>query len=111
MEKVSEERLAKNEAFFRELNERIREAVGRQDSDGHIYEFICECADPSCLERIAMTVPEYEHIRAEPARFVLAPGHDEQAIETVVESESDHVVVEKLGRAREVAEALDPRAA
>src|SRR5437763_4804328 len=111
MDMVAQERLARNEAFFRELNERIREAAGRHGADGHIYEFICECADPSCLERIQLTISEYERVRAAPVRFVLAPGHDKQVIEAVVETRADHVVIEKLGRAREVAKALDPRAA
>ena len=42
---VPEERLARNEAFFRDVNERIREAADRQGSDGHVFEFICECGD------------------------------------------------------------------
>ena len=111
MGSVAEERLARNEAFFRALNERIREAVGEQGDDGHIYEFICECSEPGCVERLELTVAEYERIRAEPTRFVLAPGHDMRRIEAVVETQPDHVVVEKVGRAGEVAEALDPRAA
>jgi len=42
---------------------------------------------------------------------VLSPGHAIAAIEAVVETEPDHVVVEKIGAAGAVAEALDPRAA
>jgi hypothetical protein len=42
---------------------------------------------------------------------VLADGHNDGTIEKVVAASADHVVVEKLGVAGEIAEALDPRAA
>lgn len=111
IERLPEERLAANEAFFRELNERIREAVGSQGRDGHLYEFICECADTQCAERIAMPVTEYERIRADPTRFLLAPGHDDQNVEVVLDSRPDRVVVQKIGRAAEVVRALARRTA
>jgi hypothetical protein len=111
MESTNQERLAKNEAFFRSVNEHIRAAAGAQGLDGHSYEFLCECADSTCVERVALTVAEYERVRADGTRFVLASGHDIAQIETVVLERADHVVVEKLGAAAGVAEALDPRAA
>jgi hypothetical protein len=107
MESESQERLARNEAFFRQVNERINEMS--EPADGH--EFLCECADPGCTERITLTAADYEWVRAKPTRFVLARGHVASEIEHVVERESDHVVVEKLGVAARVATKLDPRAA
>lgn len=108
---LRDERLARNEAFFREVNERIRGVADRHGSDEHVYEFVCECADPACLERVRLSLAEYEEVRADAKRFVLAKGHDEVAVEVVVASASDHVVVEKVGVAGRVARALDPRAA
>ena len=104
-----EERLARNEAFFRTINERIRDVAVGQGGDGHVYEFICECSDASCVERISLTVAAYERVRRDGARFILAPGHDVAAIESVIAATSDHIVVEKVGVAAEVAQALDPR--
>ena len=110
-----QERLARNEAFFREVNERIhRVADGfteRSDDGEHAYEYLCECSRTSCSERITLTLAEYEHVRAEGTRFVLVPGHELAAIEEVVERESEHVLVEKDGVAGEVAADLDPRSA
>ena len=111
MDVTREERLAKNEAFFRGVNERIRDAVGTQGADGHVYEFICECSNPGCVERVSMTTAEYERVRSEGNRFVLATGHDIDAIEDVITENADHVVVEKVGRAGAVAQSLDPRPA
>jgi hypothetical protein len=110
MESESQERLARNEAFFRQVNERINDvADGFQGEDG--YDFFCECADPQCTARITLTAADYEWVRAKPTRFVLARGHTAPEIEQVVEREGDHVVVEKLGVAARIATQLDPRGA
>jgi hypothetical protein len=106
----SQERLARNEAFFRQVNERINDVADRFQGD-HDYEFFCECADAECTERITLTSADYEWVRAKPTRFVLARGHISPEIEYVVEREGDHVVVEKLGVAGRIATRLDPRAA
>lgn len=106
-----EKRLAQNEAFFRSVNERIRDLADAHGPDQHRYEFLCECGDTACVERVALSLGEYEAVRADATRFVLAEGHDDATIEKVVESAQDHVVVEKVGVAGEVAQALDPRTA
>src|SRR5712691_10330984 len=101
------QRLARNESFFRQVNERIREITG---NDGPVeQEFLCECADPGCTERITLTVQEYEEIRSRSTRFVLVPGHTAPEIEHVVEREGDHLVIEKVGLAGNIAAELDQR--
>ena len=110
MESGSVERLAKNESFFRQVNERIKEVADGLEG-ARTYEFLCECSDPGCTERIELTREEYESVRAKPARFVLARGHTVKEVEHVVEREDEHVVVEKRGVAGQVAAKLDPRAA
>jgi len=110
VESEFQERLARNEAFFRQVNERINDVADRFQGD-HAYEFFCECADPECTERITLTSAEYEWVRAKATRFVLAPGHVAPEIEHVVEREGDHVVVEKRGIAARIATRLNPRAA
>jgi hypothetical protein len=103
-----EERLAKNESLFREVNERIAEAAKRTlvlpDA-----EFLCECGRPDCLERIVVELDAYEEIRSYPDRFILVLGHEQPEVDRVVASGDDYLVVEKIGEAGEVAEELDPR--
>ncbi len=108
-----EGRIGLNEAVFREVNERISEVAVSLGGDDHLHEFLCECAAPGCTERITLTLREYEHVRSEATRFVLAPGHRHVVteIENVVERNDGHVVVEAVGAAAEVAAELDPRAA
>ncbi|HZO96113.1 MAG TPA: hypothetical protein VFB42_01955 [Gaiellaceae bacterium] len=110
MDAGSAERLARNEAFFRQVNERIRE-VSPGPEDGRAFEFLCECADPACTERIALTCAQYEEVRAKPTRFVLARGHAARELEQVVARDERHVVVEKRGLAARIARRLDPRSA
>src|SRR5436190_14471814 len=109
MKDASEKRLAKNESFFRQVNERIKDVA--EGFEGDRYEFLCECADPSCTERITLTTEEYEAVRGNGTRFVLARGHAAPEIEHVVKREAEHIVIEKNGLAGRIAAQLDPRAA
>jgi hypothetical protein len=110
-----ERRQAENEGLFRSVNERIEElAEGTFDSaaDGErAVDFVCECADTSCTERVALTIREYEAIRAAGNRFVVAPAaeHVDTSIEHVIDMSSRYWVVEKLAQAGEQAKRDDPR--
>ncbi|HLJ21843.1 MAG TPA: hypothetical protein VKU84_16675 [Stellaceae bacterium] len=109
MEARTQERLARNEAFFRQVNERINDVADGFHNDGGAYHFVCECSDPGCTERIELSLADYEWVRANPARFVLARGHTVPEIEHVVERDGDHVVVEKRGIAARIATKLNTR--
>ena len=103
-----EERLAQNEVLFRSVTEAIEQQAlefGGLDE----YEFICECAHSGCFDRIALTLPQYEHVRAEGTRFVVVPGHQNIEVELVVETQPGFMIVEKDGHAGVVADLADPR--
>jgi hypothetical protein len=109
---ASEERLARNEAIFREINERTRslqERFGPEDPTTAYEEFLCECGDQLCLERVKLTRREYESVRGEPTQFVLRPGHTLRPVERIVLENERYVVVVKLDDAAEVAADRDPR--
>jgi hypothetical protein len=110
MNRSTEERLGRNEALFREVNERIRDVAATLGAaSGDRYEFVCECSNVDCAERIELTLEEYAHVRDDPTRFVVSSGHGTPAVEHVVEREAEHVLVEKDGPAAQVAIALAPR--
>ncbi len=90
MDDLTKKRLEHNEAVFRTINEEI-DAV----SDGGAREYICECADAACTATIRLTQDEYRAVRDQPNRYVLVPGHEVHGLESVVEREPDHLVVEK----------------
>ena len=104
----TEQRIARNEAVFREINEGIRRGrwPGEEDS---ISGFRCECASLGCTQMLPLSFREYERVRQHPRRFSVAPGHERLEVEAVVERQTSYLVVQKLGRAGEVAEASDPR--
>jgi hypothetical protein len=96
---------AKNQALFRDVNERIEELVGEAWHPA----FVCECADEHCVETLELSLREYEEIRASPVHFPVKVGHDYPEFERVVEVSDGYAVVEKIGAAAEVAKKLDPR--
>lgn len=97
-------RAATNQSLFREINERIEDLASST-----FTEFICECHNSECDERIPLTLEEYEAIRAESAWFFVLPGHEVPAIEAIVESNVRYTVVKKLGVGEAVAGRFDPR--
>jgi len=106
--KLIEERAARNEALFREVNERIEELHER--ADDRTGTFVCECADDGCLERFDVPLATYEEVRNDPHLFVVAPGHELPEIERSVENGPGYVVVRKVSLiAARIAEETDPR--
>ena len=100
-------RLAENEAVFRAGNE----AISANLADNDDLTCLCECGSDTCFERVPLTRAEYEAVRANPARFMVAPGHHDATAGEVVVAESRHyVIVEKHADARVIAEQTDPRA-
>ena len=110
MERLMEERIAQNQTTFRAANERIGAAAGVYDVATPVP-FICECADPTCTEVVRLELDQYEEIRSDSRRFLNVPGHQTaaQGVSVVVEERTGYVIVEKMGHAGEVAEALDDR--
>jgi hypothetical protein len=98
-----------NEALFREVNERIENAGTALAPDDVPLEFLCECDDPGCVEKISATRAEYEAVRAAATHFVVLPGHEDPGVEHVVQHTERFLVVEKEGRAAYDAERSDPR--
>jgi len=110
-DRLTEERIARNDALFRDANERIGTFAAKHDLREDALPFICECADTRCHEIVTLPLDEYERVRSNPRWFVNAPWHQVAArgAATVVEHHSGYVVVEKQGHAGEVAEELAPR--
>lgn len=106
--KRTRERIAKTESLFRNVNEGIREASERLDSE--VGDFICECGDSTCTEHVRVPLEEYERVRGHATRFVVRPGHVKGPIERVVEQERHYTVIEKLDRVvARIAKRLNPR--
>jgi hypothetical protein len=103
-----EERAARNEALFREVNEQVRSLSDQFASDTGTVGFVCECSRDDCAERLELPIAVYEAVRAHPRRFLVVPGHDGD-FEHVVERSLGYVIVEKEGDAGRIAQRTDPR--
>ena len=108
MDEGLQQRLANNEATFRDVNEAL-ERGHWPGEDRTPIAFRCECARLGCTRLLELTPREYERVRAHPRRFLVAIGHDLPEVETVVETHDNYVVVEKREAAGRTAEATDPR--
>jgi hypothetical protein len=102
------EQIAKTESVFREVNEVIATTAGRLDADD--TEFVCECADSDCADRIPAPLDDYERVREHPARFMLKHGHERPLVEKVVRRTDAYTIVEKVEQTvARIARRLYPR--
>ena len=105
-----QERIGLNEAVFREVNERINDLADQFGLEEQPLDLVCECGDPTCVERISMTRGEYENLRADATLFAVFPGHNAEDIEDVLAERNGYVVVRKHeGEPADVARGTDPR--
>lgn len=104
LEELREKRLAANEAFFRELNEKLEH---RTDGSEDTLIVVCECSDEDCAQRLELTRREYEAARSEPVLFVVSHGHVDPEIEEVISRSERYELVRKIGVGREVATRLE----
>jgi hypothetical protein len=112
MDQATKDRIAHNETFFREVNERVQELERERqdDADPRVrWEFLCECGQATCAEPVRMTRAEYEHVRSNPVRFAVLPGHENPEVERILERTDRFLAVEKVLDEQEIASATDPR--
>jgi hypothetical protein len=103
---TSLERLARNQALFREVNERLLQLAGGFQ-DGAV-DIVCECSREDCTTTLAVVRDDYEWVRANARLFLVATGHELLEVERVVDRRDGFTVVEKIMET-EFAEESDPR--
>ena len=99
------ERFAKNEVLFRTVNDRVASIGAAFDIEEEgATDFVCECANIDCAERLRVPFDEYRRIRENPLWFIVAPAHETPDVEAVVEDHGAYRVIEKTD-AKRIAEA------
>jgi hypothetical protein len=90
------ERAAQNEQALQEHNQRLAE-LGEQGgvSQDEAMPFACECDDPACGETVMLPLGEYERVTALEDRFVVVAGHEDPAVERVIDAHGDYLIVSK----------------
>jgi hypothetical protein len=87
-------RIEENEKLFREVNERVEQM--RDTLQASEPQWICECGDESCFEKLAVPLDEYHRVRAHDDWFLIKHGHEKLEVEKLVDEREEYVVVEKL---------------
>jgi hypothetical protein len=89
-------RAEKNEQAFQSYNERRTDAerAGNTPADEPV-QFVCECHDPGCWKAIDLRLGEYERAVEPVEHFLVAPGHQDPAVEVVVEEHPGYLIVAK----------------
>jgi len=104
---LTQERIAENQATFRDANERIEATADQMSLAGRVP-FICECSDATCMEIVRLNLDEYEDVRQYPRRFFTVPAHAEAAVQAgaagVAKRLPGYTLVQKISIAGEIAE-------
>ena len=103
---------AGNQVHFRDFNEWIKASNRRMGDTDPTHGYICECTDGSCRQPVELNDQEYEAIRADGARFVMAVNHENPEFDLVVAQNKRFATIEKLpGESARIALDSDPRGA
>jgi hypothetical protein len=91
-----EARELRNEALFREVNAHIAELEQRAGMEpADVLPLLCECARSRCTFPIEVDPETFDRVRENPRRFLVAPGHEQLDVESVVERRPGYLIVEK----------------
>jgi hypothetical protein len=93
-----EQRAIRNEELFRQVNLRIVELQeGSHDLtlEG-LIPLVCECSHTGCTVPIELDPAIFEQVRKNPLQYIVAPGHEDLEVETVVERRDAYLIVQKL---------------
>jgi hypothetical protein len=58
-------------------------------------QFVCECSDARCVDKLRLTPREYIEVREHPTRFFVVPGHEMAEVDRVVGRNAGFTTVEK----------------
>ena len=89
-----EERMARNEAASREINEEIEEAY-QGEPPANRLDIVCECALKMCDRSIDNAMAEYRMVRSDLRQFAIVPEHLATDIERIVYETDRFTVVAK----------------
>ena len=84
-------RAARTEQLFAQLND----SLIASNKDAGWTEFLCECANPLCQDKLPVTAATLERIHSFPGHYILKAGHEVDAVETVVDRIDDLLIVKK----------------
>src|SRR3954470_6864534 len=89
-------RVVQNEQGFRDSNNRtLQHASVDETDDQEPIQFVCECGDKDCDQRLVITAAGFTTAHSAPNRFIVKPGHVYPDVERIVTENETFAVVEK----------------
>jgi hypothetical protein len=91
----------RNQSLSREINEAVKELHDSFEGVAECEDWMCECANADCVERVRVSSNEYEAVRADGSRFFVAPTdeHVWAECESITERTDRYWIVEKIDAA------------
>ena len=86
-------RMARNQALFREVNERIAELAAHFEVATGPQAFVCECSQLGCTASLELPASAYSRLRDDPTTFLVLSGHEDVDHETVIERTHGYLLV------------------
>jgi hypothetical protein len=77
---------------FRLFNDHVRSV--QRDWPVSVYDLVCECSNARCLRVLTLERAIYDRIIGDTTHYVVLPGHQQTAVERVVDVQPTHVVVQ-----------------
>ena len=104
-------RIGRNEAIFREVNERMEELNrGFAEMSDRMLHVVCECGNSTCVEQLVISIEGYEEVRGDATHFLVRPGHQMPSAEDVIAEREGYLIVRKQsGLPAQIARESDPR--
>lgn len=102
--KLSNRRLVENEILTRSNNTKAGKLLNAMSTSITSVYFNCECSQKNCLEKVQLSVAAYTKLHQQGNRFVIKPGHETAAIESVEVRQPNYWVVQKYSLSAEPGE-------
>jgi hypothetical protein len=103
-ERRKAERVRKNEAAFKQHNERRKAFEEGTAEPDDLIPFVCECGDAGCYDGLSLTIEEFDEAHAMPRRYAVKPRHVMPDYERLVEQRDLYWIVEKYAPGKAPAE-------
>lgn len=89
------ERKLRNQALFREVNQRIAELSEKLDDldQGEQPGFVCECSELGCAELVGAPLDVYDRARDDPTLFLVLKGHEDLSHDAILEDLGAYLIV------------------
>lgn len=103
-ERRKAERVRKNEAAFKQYNERRKAFEKHLAEPDDLIPFVCECGDAGCYDGLPLTIEEFDEAHATAMRYAVKPRHVMPDYERVIEQRDSYWIVEKYAPGQTPAE-------